>query len=723
MRLASALLAFWAAFLLFVIQPAAGKHLLASYGGTPAVWTSVLAFFQMAVVCGYGLALGLSRCRTPLAAAAAAVATAAWGWFIHPSSPLASEIAFNSGWPALAILTDLSLELGFAVVAVAATSTLLQEWLGRRGGDPSWLYAASNAGSLGGLATYVLLVEPSLPLGIQGRWWQGGVACWAGLMLAIGLLSAKGNREGTPPSTARLSLHKILSWFLLGAAPCFFLMAATRHLVTDVAPIPLLGLSPLVLYLIAHVLAFGLPHDLFSPVLQPMAGLALLLMAGMGATDSRLGGAAPVVFLHLAGFFVVSWGALAGQAASRPEPALLPAFYLATAIGGAVGGMVQSTLAPLVFRWLGDWDYPLGLAILMLAAPSGWRWPRWLDGAIAFGLGMATWCLTAACPFSSGPWRELIVRGIPLVVAFALAGRSSAWGPCLAAIFLAGAISPSGTGTTLYLERGFFGTTRVVAEPSDGGNLVKLYHGTTVHGVTSESITDGEGRALPLAYYHPRGPAGATLKRLLPPGTPPARVAVVGLGAGSLAWYARTGDDWDFYEIDPVVIQAATKPGLFPYMRECRGRWRIIQGDGRKGLEAHEGPGYDIIIIDAFSSDSIPAHLLTVEALEACKLKMAQDGVLLMHVSNRYLELAPVAAKSAEVAGMTAWEWADLAPETTGTSLGRLPTEWVALRVEPGWGAFRMGGWSRLRAPASIRAWTDQHSSVLSAWRTTPGGD
>ena len=721
MRLASASLAFWSAFLLFVIQPAAGKHLLASFGGTPAVWTSVLAFFQLAVVGGYAMALGLARWRSPIAAASAVVALASIGWAVHPSGPLASEISSNSDWPAWAILAGLSLEMGCEVVALATTSTLLQEWLGRRGGDPAWLYAASNAGSLGGLAACVLLVEPSLTLETQGRWWQWGVACWAGLMLWTGLLSPPGSRTATTPVNNQLNIAKIFEWVLLGAVPCFFLMAATRHLVTDVAPVPLLGLSPLALYLVAYILAFGRADRRAPGLLQPIAGLALLLMAGMGATDSRLGGAAPVVILHLAGFFLVSWGALSGQAASRPEPALLPAFYLATAIGGALGGTAQSTLAPWVFRWVGDWDYPLGLAALMLASPAGWRWPGWRDGAIACGVGLATWCLTAACPFSPGPLRELMVRGVPLAAAFALAGRSPAWGPCLAAIFVTGALAPSGTGTTLYLERGFFGTTRVVAEDSDSGDLVKLYHGTTVHGVAGPSITDDQGRTLPLAYYHPRGPAGATLGRIFPPGGPPARVAVVGLGAGSLAWYARTGDQWDFFEIDPVVIHAATTPGLFPYLRECRGNWRIVQGDGRKGLEKESGPGYDAIIIDAFSSDNIPAHLLTVEALETFRRKMAPGGMVLMHVSNRYLDLAPVAAKSAAEAGLSAWEWADLAPETTGTSLGRLPTEWVAFRANPEWEATRRGGWGRLEAPPGTRAWTDQHSSVLSAWRRRVG--
>ena len=717
MRLASAVLAFWSAFLLFIIQPAAGKHLLASFGGTPAVWTSVLVFFQLAVVGGYALAMGLARWQSPLMAALAVVALAGFGWITHPSAPLAAETSPSSGWPAWTILAGLSVEMGCAVVAVATTSTLLQEWLGRRGGDPAWLYAASNAGSLGGLTAYVLLVEPTLALETQGRWWQWGVASWGGMMMITSLFFLRNCIQKPASIPVKLRIEKILVWMLMGAVPCFFLMAATRHLVTDVAPVPLLGLSPLALYLVAYTLAFGRGDQRLPSLLQPIAGLALLLMAGMGATDSRLGGTAPVVILHLAGFFLVSWGALAGQAASRPEPALLPAFYLATAVGGALGGTAQSTLAPVVFRWLGDWDYALGLAVLMLATPSGWRWPGWRDAAIACGLGLATWCLTTACPFSPGPWRELTVRGAPLAVAFALAGRSAAWGPCLAAIFIVGAMAPSGTGRTRYLERGFFGTTRVVEEGPEGGALLKLYHGTTVHGVAGPSLADEEGRALPLAYYHPKGPAGATLGRVFPPGGPPARVAVIGLGAGSLAWYARAGDEWDFFEIDPVVIRAATMPGLFPYLRECRGRWRIIQGDGRLGLEMDGGPGYDAIIIDAFSSDSIPAHLLTVEALTSYKDKLTSSGILLMHISNRYLELAPVAARSAAEAGLAGWEWADLAPETTGTSLGRLPSEWVALRHNPDWEATRRGGWSRLRAPAGTLAWTDQHSSVLSAWR------
>lgn len=725
MRVVSALLAFWAAFLLFVIQPAAGKHLLAGYGGTPAVWTSVLAFFQLAVVAGYALALGLARWRSPLAGALVPIAVAGTGWLIHRGSPLSPVATGNDGHPALEILAVLSLCLGPAVAALATTSTLLQEWLGRRGGDPAWLYAASNAGSLGGLAAFVLLVEPFLAIETQGLVWQWGVACWAGAMAGVGILSPRSQREPMAETQARVDPGQVVSWVLLGAVPCFFLMAATRHLVTDVAPVPLLGLSPLALYLIAYILAFGRPGWRFPNSLSPMAGLALMLMAGMGATDSRLGGAALVVVLHLAGFLVVSWGALAGQAASRPEPALLPSFYLATAIGGALGGMAQSALAPVVFRLAGDWDYPLGLAFLMLATPSGWRWPTWRDGATALSMGAAAWGIALANPYSQGPSRDILNWGVPLTAAFVLAGRSAGFGPCLAAIFLAGALFPSGPGNTrtLFLERGFFGTSRVVREDSAPGTLKKLFHGTTVHGVTASLATDPDGRALPLAYYHSRGPAGATLGRMFPPGGPPARVAVVGLGAGSLAWYARPGDQWDFFEIDPVVIRVATNPDLFPYLAECRGQWRIIPGDGRMGLERHDGPAYDAIIIDAFSSDNIPAHLLTVEALESCKRKLARDGVVLLHVSNRYLDLGPVAALSGREAGLAAWEWGDLAPETTGQSLGRLPTEWVALRRTTDWEAARKGGWSRLEPPAGPRPWTDRHSSVLSAWRTRLEGD
>lgn len=717
MRLASAALAFWAAFLLFLIQPAAGKRLLASYGGAPAVWTSVLVFFQVAVVAGYALAIPLARMRRPLLAALATSLLAGAGWIAHQGSPLA-ESPVSRSWPVMEIALELSLKLGFAIVAIATTSTLLQEWLARRGGDPSWLYAASNAGSLAGLAAYPALVEPLLAIRQQGEWWQWAVGAWAVLMPALAW-GAPAIRETMPPASAKApGSARIAEWMLLGAVPCFFLMAATRHLVTDVAPVPLLGLSPLALYLVAYILSFAKPGWRVPETAGPMAGLALALMASMGATDSRLGGAGIVVLLHLTGYLFALWSALSGQSSSRPAPSGLPAFYLATAVGGALGGMAQAALAPVIFRFVGDWDYPLGLAALMLAGPRGWRWPSGRDLLLALGVGACAAALAALCPFAPGPARELAALGLPLASAYALAGRSAAWGPCLAAIFIASGIASKASTQVVYLERGFFGTTRVARESSPAGPVLKIYHGTTVHGIAAASRVDTDGRALPLAYYHPRGPAGATLGRLFPEGAPSARVAVVGLGAGSLAWYGRREDEWDFYEIDPVVIRVAAESGLFRYLADCRARWTVIAGDGRERLRNHAGAAYDLIVIDAFSSDSIPSHLLTVEAIDLYRRLLAPGGAILLHVSNRYLDLGPVAAAGAIAIGLSAWEWADLAPETDGINFGRLPSEWVALSEAENWRPGRRGGWSRMRPPETVRPWTDDHSSVLSAWRT-----
>ena len=728
MRYAFAMLVALSAFLLFVIQPAAGKRLLVVMGGTPSVWTTVLVFFQVVVVAGYGLSLVLAQWRNSVGAALVPIGLVAAGFLVRGGMPLGelqpppSSQVSNS--PVFWILLELCRDIGCAVVAIATTSTLLQVWFTRREGgrDPVWLYAASNAGSLGALVIYVIGVEPFMALESQGRWWHYGLLLWAGWLLAVAFTVANKAPEidelVMSPSGPAPTRIKHWEWLFLGAVPSFFLMASTRHLVTDVAPIPMLGLMPLALFLIAYILAFSLPclRILFS--LQVLASIALMLVESMGATDTRMGGAALVIFIHLAGFFLVTWAALTGQAASRPANSYLARFYLTTAIGGALGGLAQAVVAPVVFRFVGDWDYPLGLAAMAFARPVGWQWAGWRHLAVGLACGLLSIAVSLACPWEAGPWRDGITRGLPLVVAYCVVSRAPSWPICLAFIFLVGIIVPADRSTTLFLERGFFGTTRVSQEYDAHGLVRKLYHGTTVHGICAPDQTDAMGRPLPLAYYHAKGPAGSTLLRMFPKESAPMRCAVVGLGAGSLAWYARPNDRWIFYEIDPVVVRAATRESLFPYLTQCLGDWSIVEADGRKGLELHEGDHFDVIVMDAFSSDSIPTHLLTREALAAYRSRLKPDGIMLFHVSNRYLDLSPVLAVLAHDAGMSAWQWADLMGSSGKDEVGKSPSEWVVISGNTAAFTSFRGGWSRLQHSETTHIWTDRHSSVLSAWRT-----
>jgi len=728
MRYAFAMLVALSAFLLFVIQPAAGKRLLVVMGGTPSVWTTVLVFFQVVVVAGYALSLVLAQWRNSVSAALVPVGLFALGILVRGGPPLGElqppPFGLVSNSPVIWILVELGRDIGCAVVAIATTSTLVQVWFARRevGGDPVWLYAASNAGSLGALVIYVVGVEPFMGLESQGRWWQCGVVLWAGWLLAVAF--TLGNQVHSTDALVKLpnepapALIKQWEWLFLGAVPSFFLMASTRHLVTDVAPIPMLGLMPLGLFLVAYILAFSMPAARILSSLQVLASIGLMLVESMGATDTRMGGAALVIFIHLAGFFLVTWAALAGQAASRPSNSYLARFYLVSAIGGALGGLAQAVVAPVAFRFVGDWDYPLGLGAMAIARPAGWQWPGLRHVVVGLACGLLSIAVSLACPWEAGPWRDALTRGLPLLVAYCGVSRSPSWPICLVSIFLAGAIVPADRSTTLFLERGFFGTTRVAQENNGNGVVRKLYHGTTVHGICAPEQTDGMGRALPLAYYHAKGPAGATFLRMFPKESAPMRSAVVGLGAGSLAWYARPGDEWTFYEIDPVVVRAATRESLFPYLSECLGEWSIVEADGRKGLERHDGASFDVIVMDAFSSDSIPSHLLTREALASYRSRLKPGGIMLFHISNRYLDLSPVLAALAHDANMMAWQWADLLGNSGKDEEGKSPSEWVAITGNSNWNATHRGGWSRLQRSHTTPIWTDKHSSVLSAWRT-----
>jgi hypothetical protein len=701
---------FFSAGLLFLVQPIVTKMVLPRLGGSPAVWNTSMCFFQAMLLGGYFyahlLATRFERRAQALIHGAVLLAAAAFlPLDLTQATPPPDSI------PALWLIGRLAISVGPPFFAISATAPLLQRWFSRTdhpaAADPYFLYAASNAGSLIALLSYPLLVEPNLPLPAQSRAWSLGLAlvaagigvCWLGYR----------DRPGTDTATAAAAVSPTwkarLRWVALAFIPSALLLAVTAHITTDLASAPLFWVIPLALYLLTFIFAFAsrppLPHALMLR-LQPFLIIPLVVVSAMLHSIWLLG-------LHLALFFVTAMVCHGELARRRPPAANLTEFYLYVSLGGVLGGIFDALVAPVIFPDI--WEYPLLLALSCLVRPApaaGGANARRADfylpvvlfaglAALIFGGDLPAWVLVAALTLSA-------------VALLQFSERRWRFALGVAACLVVEQVAASGS--TLATVRSFFGVNRV--RLVEGGTLRVFQHGTTVHGA---EYVDPDRATMPLGYYNPAGPFGRFFAALAARSID--QVGVVGLGAGDLACYAKPGETWTFHEIDPAVERIARDPRYFHFLERCGNDPKVILGDAR--LTLHDVPDgrYDVLVIDAFSSDSIPLHLLTREALALYRRKLAPDGVLLVHISNRYLDLAPVLAALAEDAGMPARHLIDLAPPPE--SAARLSAEVVALG-QPGHDLDFLpasAGWRQMAVAPRAALWTDERSDIVSRmkWR------
>jgi len=697
---------FVGAFLLFLVQPMVSKMLLPHLGGSPSVWNTCMVFFQAVLLLGYAYAHWLATRFGGLAQAAIHAGVLGVAALVLPFD-LTTQVPPADSNPAPWLIARLATTVGPPFFAIAATAPLLQRWFSRTdhaaAGDPYFLYAASNAGSLLALLAYPLLVEPALPLWQQSRDWSFGLGvlalgialCWAGYrrhMIATPALAEV---------AARPSIAQRLRWIAYAFVPSSLLLAVTAYITTDLASAPLFWVAPLALYLATFIIAFSrppfLPHALMLR-LQPFVLIPVVILS-VGIHSVWL------LLLHLGCFFVIALVCHGELARSRPEVRDLTEFYLWISLGGVLGGLFDALLAPLIFPDI--WEYPLMLVAACAIRPagsggrSGWRSDLLLPGLLLAGLlallligDLPTWLVFAAgavaavalVKFSERRWR------------FALGA---------AACLLFGQILASGE--TLATTRSFFGVNRV--RTMEGGALRVLQHGTTVHGVASTRPGDA---ATPLGYYHREGPFGHFFAALAGHGVK--RVGVVGLGSGGLACYARPDQSWTFHEIDPAVEHLARDTRSFHFLEECGNNPHVVLGDARLTLAQVPDRAYDLIVIDAFSSDSIPLHLLTREALALYQRKLASRGIVLFHISNRYLDLAPVVAALARDAGAPARHLLYVPEPATVEKLGAEVTAVGQPGTDLGFLTAEQG-WQETPPPAPL--WTDARSDIISRikWR------
>ncbi|HZB45318.1 MAG TPA: fused MFS/spermidine synthase, partial [Pyrinomonadaceae bacterium] len=718
------------AFLLFWVQPLVGKLLLPLLGGTPAVWNTCMLFFQGMLLAGYAYVNALTRLRQSrqVVVHAALLALAAFFFPIGISEATARGVP-EGGIPALWLLGRLFLMVGLPFFAVSTSAPLLQKWFSRTrhasADDPYFLYAASNMGSFFALLGFPLLVEPNWTLGAQGRYWAWGYGVLALLILACAFASRRGGETAEASNTTgesvdggdagrkvdggaavgdeaeAVSWRRRLRWTLLAFVPSSLVLGVTTYITTDVAAVPLLWVIPLSIYLLTFVLVFAkrqiVPWGWMATIL-PGSALLLALIYLSGATE-------PVWFLvlvHLLFLFVASMVCHGQLAADRPDARHLAEFYLWVAVGGVLGGFFNAIVAPLVFDAVAEYPLMVVLACALRPTPSrrtlvitrkgikvkeappdetkvvDQAAARRKDLLFPLAVGVLTAVLVVYVPrLGLKPVEDAaIMYGVPLLLLnHFFARRPVRFALGLGAVMLAVVFLSGTRARTLHAERNFYGTLRVVEDSTS--DMRRLLHGSTLHG---RQWTDEERRCEPLSYYHVTGPLGAVIETYRArPASP--NVAAVGLGAGASVAHARPGERWTFYEIDPAVDDIARDPNYFTYLTYCSAAPnRTVLGDARLKLRDAPDGHYGLIILDAFSSDAIPAHLLTREALRLYLSKLAPGGLIAFHVSNRALNLDAVVGGLARDAGLEAriFNDHDYRPE-----IGKEPSHWAVLVRRP----------------------------------------
>lgn len=709
-------------FLLFLVQPMVARMALPRLGGAPNVWNSAMLVYQALLLAGYGYAHWLGRFALArqaqihlalllLAGLTLPIALAD----LPPPTPGAEAL-----WVPLLFL----LSVGPVFFAVSAQAPLMQRWFAAdpRAGQPWALYAASNFGSFVGLLAYPLVVEPMLPLAAQSGIWALGY----GLLVVLVALAAWSRRaaggtitepaHAAPASADRVPARRIALWLALSAIPSGLMLSTTTHLTTDVFAMPLLWVIPLGLYLLSFVFAFSDRRGVAGVV--TLVAPSLMLLAGGLAMTSRTSGTMVIALAGLTLLFAVCVALHARLYAARPDPAHLTLFYLVMSAGGALGGLFTALIAPMVFDWV--WEHPLLVfaAAILLPLPPLLDWRR-LPGlspemarlaavlvlAIVFGLawqlqaytalqdpGPPRVVLTLAISFLGlllVPWRWMFLTVLALLL-LAQGGMETAW------------VTKEGLRT-----RSYFGIYTIRDDPVRGVRF--LTHGTTLHG--QQSLDPAHKRDL-TTYYGPTSGVGLALTHAQALYGQGAHIGVVGLGAGTLACYRRPGERWRFYEIDPAVLDLS-RDGTFTYIKDCAPDAPVVIGDARLELAREPAGSFDVLAVDAFSSDAIPLHLMTHEAFGVYLRALSPGGVLLVHISNRYIELEPVLAAEAKRRGLTVMQREDIPSGETAFT----PSTWVLMTRDPARLARlaaldRSNPWTPLM-PAAKEGWTDDHASIL----------
>ncbi|CAN5342997.1 fused MFS/spermidine synthase [soil metagenome] len=712
---------FVSAFLLFCIEPMVAKMLLPRLGGVPAVWNTCLVFFQGALLLGYVFSLGTLRLLGAKRQAVLQIVVVAGTLFAMPiliDDQLATRCA--SLGPVGQVLAILTVAAGLPFFALSTIAPTLQRWYSTTGAkgaaDPYFLYAASNVGSLGALALYPLVFEPSFGLDQQTQMLRIGYVVLALLVVGCGVATLRlaESKEPVAPA-AKIPTKQRARWVFLSAVPSAYLVAVTAHITTDVTPTPFLWVAPLAVYLLSFILVFAakqlIPHarvNRFLPLLATGTAYAL----ATSATDPIYA----VIPLHVVGFFGACMLCHGELARERPEPGRLNEFYVWMSVGGFIGGLTVALVLPVLFtRAI---EYPACLVLSLLArtptekkredSAAARRRDVIFPVAVLLGTLALAFVARRMPPGMRGMIAVLPI--VPLLVIYRSLDRPLRFAAAIGALLVGATFFPNPFGEVLERDRNFFGSLTVTHDPK--GKWTQINHGTTIHGIQS---IDPAGKREPRSYYTRKGPVGDVFRAYDDEPELPRRVAVIGLGAGTIAAYAKPGEEWTFFEINPAVVRIARDPALFTYLSDAfpGPGLRIVVGDARLEI-AHEVGNYGALLIDAFSSDAIPVHLVTEEAMALYATKMAEGGVIAWHISNRSVDLRPVLAALAASQGFTARVRSDFVVSAEDSAAGRSATIWVAMSKNAALLGALGSAWEPLVPHPGFRSWTDQRSSIVS---------
>ena len=707
-------------FLLFVVQPMVARMALPQLGGAPNVWNSAMLVYQALLLGGYAYAHLLSR--WPVARQAtihlALLALAAVTLPIH----LAALAPPAPGREALWVPALFALSIGPVFFLVSAQAPLMQRWFSAHpsAGEPWALYAASNLGSFAGLIAYPLVFEPLLGVHVQALSWSAG---YAALVVLIGLCAwARWGLRGQAADASEgeaepIPARRILQWLVLAAVPSGLMLSTTTHLTTDVFAMPLLWVIPLGLYLLSFVPAFA-DRRPFANAVTRVTPL-LILLAGGFAMTSRGTGSLSLALAGVVLLFAVAVTLHARLYDLRPPASRLTLFYLVMSAGGALGGLFTALFAPLWFDWV--WEHPLLVFAAALLVPMRplLGWMR-MDGltrptiltAVATLVGFAGflgWLLWGLDPQNSPLFTLLLTLAIAFCGVLVL-GVRTAYVALLAILMLAhGGWETLNQSLSGARTRSYFGVYTVRDYPGEHQRV--LAHGTTMHGM---QFTDAR-RRVPTTYYGRSSGVGIAMSRVSMLYGPAARVGVIGLGTGTLACWRAPGQRWTFFEIDDAVLDLSRR-GRFTYLRNCAPDAAFRIGDARLEVAQMPAQSFDVIAVDAFSSDAIPLHLLTAEALEVYQRALTANGLLLIHISNRYFELEPQLSAALGEQGWSARVLTD-EPKRDGVFTASV---WVAVTRDPEQLAKVTAGrkgWKPLLEVPGTLPWTDEHASILGAVR------
>ena len=663
------------AFLLFQVQPVIAKIILPWFGGSAAVWTVCLLFFQMVLLLGYLYAHALTRYLKPRMQAIVHCALLAVSMLALPIYPADKWKPAGPADPTGGILTLLAVTVGLPYFLLSTTGPLVQAWYARRfkGSIPYRLYALSNAGSMFALLSYPVLFEPVFGVHRQAAMWS-----W-GFMAFIGLCAATAWRSADVPALTPLSeegeapkpgAREYALWMALPACASVLLLAITNHLSQNVAAIPFLWVLPLSIYLLTFILCFeGDGWYKRNPYLQLLA-VGLGCMAYAGGTDlTENVGIKLLVPLYSLGLFTCCMVCHGELAMMKPHPRYLTHFYLMISAGGALGGILVGLAAPHVFN--GFYEMPLALAacaaliVIVLKHDPALTWFRkWWQPAPAVA----------------------VVLTVALAVYVGLQVKNSTRGARVAV-------------------RNFYGGLRV----KDNGPATQLdatrslTHGTINHG---EQYLNLARRDWPTTYYGPKTGIGVAIHDKQKSGA--IRVGVIGLGTGTIAAYGRLGDYYRYYEINPLVLKLATTE--FTFLGDCKAKHEVAMGDARLSLERERPENFDVLAVDAFSSDAIPVHLLTEQAMQLYFRHLKHDGILAVHISNRYLDLQPVVEEEAEATGHIA----RLVETDDDEDIDVFGASWVLVTSpNPGFDGDLTQSSTKIALAKRIRLWTDDYSNLF----------